>query len=842
MNIAWLAKMAWRDSRKNLWKLLLFISSIIIGIAALVAINSFDDNLRVNIENQANELLGADLVVNGDKSFTAKQDSIINSISSIKTSESDLISMVYFDKSQETRLARVRAFEGAFPYYGKMVTEPPNIATKYQDGKNALLDKTLMIQYNCEVGDKIKVGESFFEIVGQINSIPGSSAFTSAAAPTVMIPLKYLSETELVQPGSRVEYARYFKFDKSFSDEELKNLEQILDDNRIDFQTVESRKKQIGNSFASANKFFNLIAFIALLLGCVGVASAVHVYMKSKVKTVAVLRCLGVSGKDAFLIYLIQIFCMGIIGAIIGALLGSFIQMALPVVLQNFLPVEVKMSLSPTAILEGIITGILVSVLFALLPLLDIRKISPLKTLRVSDENKVSKDPLRWLVYALIVLGILGFVFYQTRNGQFALAFSGFVLVAFLVLTLVSFIIMWSVKKFVPKNWSFVFRQGLSNLYRPNNQTLILITSIGLGTAMISILYFMQGLLIGQVEFAGRGEQPNMLLYDIQSDQVDGILSMSKEYDLPVIQSVPLVTMRLAEINGETVEQLAEAEEKDRKRSRRALEREARVTFRDTLVSSETITAGEYHRPISNSEDTIYISIAERYQGFMNVDIGDHLLFDVQGTLIPTVISSVRKVDWTSLQSNFFIVFPTGVLEEAPQQHIFVTRTPSNEVSAIFQRKIVKAFPNVSVIDLTLILKTVQDILGKISFVIQFMAFFSIITGLLVLIGSVIISKFQRVQESVLLRTLGSTRKQILWIYFVEYFILGSLASLSGILLSLAGSWALAKFVFKLNFTPYLLPILFVYLGVTALTVIIGMLNSRGILSRPPLEVLRDNA
>jgi len=840
MNIAWLAKMAWRDSRKNLWKLLLFVSSIIIGIAALVAINSFDDNLRENIENQSKELLGADLVVNSNKAFTAFQDSIINTISPIKTLESDLISMAYFEKSGGTRLTRIRAFDGDFPYYGKIVTDPPDVSRTYYEGRNALLDKTLMVQYNCEIGDKVKVGETSFTIVGQINSIPGSSAFTSAAAPTVMIPLKYLAETNLVQPGSRVEYARYFKFEQEPTEAELEQLSKILDDNRIRSQNIQERKRRIGKSFENANIFFNLIAFIALLLGCVGVASAVHVYMKSKVKTVAVLRCLGVSGKDAFIIYLIQITIMGTVGAIIGTILGSLIQKLLPIVLQNFLPVKVTMALSPTAILEGIVTGIVVSVLFALLPLLDIRKISPLKTLRVSDENKASKDPLRWLVYATILLGIFGFMFYQTKDFRSAAIFSAFVLLSFLTLTLVSFIIMWSVKKFVPKNWSFVFRQGLSNLYRPNNQTLILITSIGLGTAMISILFFMQGLLLGQVEFAGRGEQPNMLLYDIQADQVEGILDISKEFEMPILQNVPLVTMKLAEINGRTVQEIAKDE--DRKVSRGALGREARVTFRDTLVSSETIIDGSYHAAITNPDDTVFISIAKRYQEFMHVDVGDQLLFDVQGTLIPTVIKSVRKVDWTSLQSNFFIVFPTGVLEEAPQQRIVVTRTPTPEVSALFQRSVVEDFPNVSVVDLTLILKTVEDILGKISFVIQFMAFFSILTGLLVLIGSVIISKFQRIQESVLLRTLGSTRRQILWIYFVEYFVLGSLASLSGILLSLGGSWALAKFIFKLNFTTNLLPILIVYLGVIGLTVFIGMLNSRGILSRPPLEVLRENA
>jgi len=219
--------------------------------------------------------------------------------------------------------------------------------------------------------------------------------------------------------------------------------------------------------------------------------------------------------------------------------------------------------------------------------------------------------------------------------------------------------------------------------------------------------------------------------------------------------------------------------------------------------------------------------------------VGSQIVFNVQGALIETYVSDIRKINFGQLQTNFFVVFQEGVLEKAPQFHVVVTRTPDEEVSGKFQRALVKSFANVSVIDLTQILKTVDTILNKVSFVIKFMALFSILTGLLVLISSVVLSKYQRVKESVLLRTLGANKSQIIRINGYEYFMLGTLSTLTGILLSFGISWLLAKFEFEIPFTPRFLPPFLVFISITALTVIIGMLNSREVITKPPLEVLR---
>jgi putative ABC transport system permease protein len=326
-----------------------------------------------------------------------------------------------------------------------------------------------------------------------------------------------------------------------------------------------------------------------------------------------------------------------------------------------------------------------------------------------------------------------------------------------------------------------------------------------------------------------------MMLFDIQTYQKDEIAEFTKEAGLPVLQQVPIVTMRLQEINGVSQKEAAEAD--TIKYSNFLYNREFRVTYRDSLIESETMAEGSL-KPMSQPSDSIFISM-DRNFARGRINIGDKLIWNVQGVPITTYVGSFRNIDWNRVQTNFIVLFPEKVLEPAPQFHVLITRVPSTEEAALYQREIVKKYPSVSVIDIGLIMNTVDEILGKISFVIRFMALFSIITGLLVLTGSVILSKYQRIRESILLRTIGGSKKQILTINTLEYFFLGSLASLSGILLALAGSWALAYFSFESEFVPDLLPIAGTYVAITGLTIVIGLFNSRGILSRPPLEVLR---
>lgn len=839
LNLPWLFQMAWRDSRKNRSRLLLFISSIVLGIAALVGIYSLGDNLRENIDEQAATLIGADLSLYGNKAVEGKAKALVDSLGRSHSEERSFASMVYFVKNGGNRLAQVKALAGDYPYYGKLETMPLDAEKTFRTRRAALVDQTLMLQYGAKPGDSIRIGEVTFAIEGILEKAPGSTGITSSVAPTIYIPMNYLDQTGLMQKGSRVAYRYYFKFPRETDAQALvKRLEPKFESYDLEFRTVQSQKEETGRSFADLTRFLSLVGFVALLLGCIGVASAIHIYVREKLNSIAILRCLGVRERQAFLIFLIQIVGIGLLGTLIGTALGAATQQFLPFVIKDFLPFELTTRISWPAIGQGIAIGLLISILFALPPLVAIRKVSPLNVLRSSaDAGNAGRDPLTWILYALIVLFIFGFSRLQMGTWLEALIFTAGILGSFLVLYGMALLLMYLVRRFFPSSWSYLWRQGLANLYRPNNQTSILIVSIGLGTSLVCTLFFVQTILIDRVNLSTSGNQPNIVLFDIQDSQQAEVLALAKAQHVPVNQNVPIVNMRLEEINGKT----ASAFEQDTtlEQSRRIFGREYRVTFRDSLSSTEKITDGKWIGKHTNLRKPVPISVEKGFADRSRLALGDTLAFNVQGTLMPTVIASFREVDWSEVRTNFLVLFPLGVLEDAPQFRVMLTHVPDANTSANFQREVVRRFPNISIIDLALVLRVLDDIFGKIGFVIRFMAGFSILTGLIVLVASVLISKYQRLQESVLLRTLGASRRQIFAITSLEYFFLGSLAALTGILISLIGSFLLAKFSFKAEFHPELLPVLGIFLFVSAMTVIIGLANSRGILSRPPLEVLR---
>jgi len=295
INVPWLFEMAWRDSRRNRSRLLLFISSIIFGIAALVAIYSFRYNLQNDINSQAATLIGADLTVSGTRPADATIKPLLDSLGDKRSEERSFVSMVYFPRTNGTRLVQVHALKGGFPYYGSLETTPLQAGQTFRTGKTALVDKTLMLQFNARVNDSIKVGNVTFLIAGILNKAPGQTGISSSMAPVVYIPMQYLEQTGLSKKGSRIVYSFYYKYARPVNiDKLVKNIDPRLDKAGLNYETIETRKENTGRSFGDLTHFLSLVGFIALLLGCVGVASAIHIYIREKIASIAIMRCLGV--------------------------------------------------------------------------------------------------------------------------------------------------------------------------------------------------------------------------------------------------------------------------------------------------------------------------------------------------------------------------------------------------------------------------------------------------------------------------------------------------------------------------------------------------------------------
>lgn len=840
----WSWKMAWRDARSNKKRLFVYISAIIIGVAAQVAITSFRDSLNNTINNQSKELLGADLEIETEQPPPDSLKAYFDVLGGEQSTITEFPSMVLFPKTGNTRLSNIRALEGNFPFYGQLETIPTEAADNFKADTAALVDQSMLTQFGIEVGDSIKVGQVTFPIGGAITKVPGEAAAAAMIGPRIFIPASMLDSTNLIQRGSRVEYKQYFKFtgnrDISVIESRLDSLENSLG-MEIDYETVEERREEIGEAVGNLGKFLNLVGFIALLLGGIGVASSIHVYINQKISTASVLRCFGASSNQTMSIFLIQAVVLGFLGALTGTLLGVGIQYFLPGLVSDFLPVDVKLTVSWLSIGLGLFTGTGVALVFALLPLLALRKASPLYALRTMTDSITAllSNKTKAIIYVAVALTVMAYATLLTGDWQVGGLFTVGMTVAFGLLLLVAKALMKLVRRFFPSHWGYVWRQGLANLYRPHNQTATLMLSLGLGMLLVSTLYFSQDMLMEELEFATREDAPNLIFFDIQPDQNKGVNQIIKENNAPVLQNVPMVTMRLDSLRGRSTVSIDQ--DTANNVNDWALQREYRSTYRDSLIDSETLVKGRW---IGRAPDTgrVPISAAKEISRDLNLEIGDSLTFDVQGVPVQAYVASVREVDFQRVQPNFFMLFPTGVLEPAPQIYVTVTRAPNEDVSAAIQQAVVQKYPNISAIDVSRILETINQFINKISFAVQFMALFSILTGLIVLASSVSTSRFQRIKESVLLRTIGASKKQIIQILSVEYLFLGILSALTGLILSVGATWLLGYFYFDITFTPNLWVIVIGTIVVTTLTILIGMFNSRSVYKKTPLEVLRAEA
>ena len=830
--------MAWRDGRHSWRRLLLYMSSIVMGVAALVAIRSFGENLRLAVEDQAKVLLGADLSLRGDAPFDADAKALFSELGGRQAQQTSFASMAAFPGHEGTRLVQVRAISGSFPFYGSLETEPPGAADHYQQSRSALVDKTLLLQFGVTVGDEVKLGDVAFKIRGALLQIPGESAIASDLAPRIFIPERYVPETGLVQMGSRVRYTVFFKFDRVFDvDAAVATMQDRLRDLNLRADTVEERKEDFRRELTNLSRFLGLVGFIAVVLGGIGIASSVHLYVRQRIGTIAVLRCVGATPRQSFAIYLVQAGTMGVIGALAGGVVGLLVQRVLPYVLGTFIPVTISPTVSPSAVAGGLLLGLVAALLFALIPLAPIRRISPLRTLRsdIEDGTSLRRDPLVLVLTGVVLVWLLGFSLWSAPSWNFGFGFFGGLLAVFVLLFLVAKSIMHLARKFFPSGWRYEWRQGLANLYRPHNQTVVLVLAVGLGTFFIITLYLTQASLLDEVASVGSENRPNLVLFDIQNDQLSGVDALVTQRNLQILQEVPVVTMRVQSVNGVPADELQKLREGEH--GNWALRREYRCTYRDHLSDAETLVEGSLQPRAAGSD--IRVSLEQRIARELKVAVGDRITFDVQGIPVEVTVGSIRSVAWRTFQPNFFVLFPAGVLEDAPQFHVIVTRTDSREQSAELQRDLVRRFPNVSAIDLSLVLDTIDSVLNRLTFVIRFMALFSILTGVLVMITAVISGRYQRQRECVLLRTLGASRRQIRRILLIEYFFMGLFSAATGLVLSLIASWVLALLAFDAPFVfrpgvPAL-----VCLAVILLTIVVGLSHSRGILEHPPLEVLR---
>jgi len=828
---------AWREARRQRKRLVLCALSIAFGVAALVAVDSFSANLESGLDEEAKALLGADLQITARSAFGSEAEAIFKQVGGDQSREIRFASMAYFPGSDGSRLVQVRALGGAFPYYGEFETAPAGVDIAQSEAPIVVMDPLIMRQFELEVGDIVRLGSIDFTIAAELIRVPGEAAFAGIFAPRLYIPLAQLESTGLIEVSSIALYRLYAANLELPADTLIESIQSPLDAAYLKAKTVKDRKGSIRRPLERLSNFLGLVGFVALLLGGVGIAGAVHAYLMQKRDTVAILRCLGSSSAQASGIFWIQVATIALLGALAGAAGGVFCQAALPRLLAPVLPFDLDFFVSWPSIGVGILYGASTAFLAGIFPLLPLRKVSPLRALRSDfDMGTKQADPAVRMLSVFALLAITAFAASRTDVWWHGAVFIGVLVLVVAILSGVAALVKRILRSgFQPR--SFLLRQASANLHRPQNRTLYLTTSLGVGTFLIYTLTLIQTGLLQQTELANESDTPNLLFFDVQPDQLEGVQAILAERDLAFTTASPVVTMRLSAIKGQSVASVKQDPELDIKHW--VLNREWRSTYRSAPGKGELVSGGDYIGDWTGKSEPVPISLEDDLARHLGVVIGDRLTYDVQGMPIEVEVSSLRTVDWTQMWPNFFATFPIGVLEPAPQWWIGVTRSPDIETTAALQSAIFHAYPNVSAVDLNAVIEALQNVFGRISFAVRFMGLFTMATGIIILANAVTASRHQRVRESVLLRTMGASGRQIRLVLAAEYALIGLISGVVGVGLALAAAASLGSWVFKVDFYVPWLQIAGAIGAVVSLSVITGLLCSRGIASQSPLAILR---
>jgi putative ABC transport system permease protein len=839
----WLAGMAWRDSRGRRLLLLLFTSSVAFGVAAIVSVQGLRVNLERLMDEQTRTLLGADVILQSRVTPSSEVREFIATLPGEKVMEQRLRTMVRFPQSGESRFVELRAIDKPLPLYGKMETEPASATSgRLPATGQAIVEQSLLLEYDLTVGDSILLGSTEFVIEAALIRMAGESEVSGFFAPRIYINLPDLEGTGLVQPGSIIRHRTAIATEGPALQALLQALQEAelhrFPEAGIRVETVAERKERLNRVLGNLLDFLNLVSFTALLLGGIGILGAVQVYLSGKRDTVAVLRCLGAPAHLGTAIYGLQLGGFALLGALFGALLGAGVQFVIPLFLGDFLPFEITMRWSPGAIVSGFLYGWSVAAASTLLPLTHVSRVSPLQAIRSSVERGRAplRDPLFIGAAGFLLLLLFGFALLQARHLWQALGFIGGIALVGGLLFGIGHGLRHLLRKAAPTVRSYSYRMALSNLYRPQNRTLILTVILGMGFLMVHTLLLIRGALLGQIGVDLTLDAPNVVLIDVQYDQKELLLEELERLGHPPREVMPVVMMRVDSIKDKPLEHWRSLEESPV--SDWVHTWEFRNTYRDHILDNATLVAGEFVA-LHAGPEPYPVSLSENVIDDFGVGIGDFITWNVQGIPVRTVVSSIRKVNWQLGRQNFNVVFPLGTIEAAPVVFAISLNTAGRTATAALQRELGDGFPNVSLVDLSLVFESVRTILNKATFVIKFMAGFTIATGLLVLVGALLGTRYQRIRESVLLRTLGASRSFIRGMLSIEFILLGSVAGLSGLLLSWGVAALLLKFVFNLPIQNPDLSSLLLLAGMVFTTWIAGWFTSRGIATEPPLVVLR---
>ncbi len=830
-----------REIRSSWRRLLFFFLCIALGVGSVVALRSLIQNLMQAVGTDARALMTADIEVSSTADFSPSEilkiEDVLASTDIVEERNEVMTTSAMASPldpaNPRTRLVELKGIEPPFPLVGDFVMDDGSpFDFRLLDGNGAVVAKILLEDLAVGVGDKIRIGEAEFQIRGVFDQEPGgTSGFRLGAR--VFIAKSAFDTAGITRNASRVRRRILYRTSENPT-ELVRLLREALKGTTLSVQSYRETQENIGEQFARTENYLSLTGLLILVLGGVGVWNVARAFVEQKRKSVAILKCLGAGGTRIISVYLLQILTLGLVGSVFGVVLA---QAGLWFVRWRFvedLPEKMTYSVNLWTAAQGVLLGVAISLLFSGLPLLQVRNIKPRLLLR--DENNANLRKLdftKWLFGALSLAGLLGLAVWQAGSFRVGAFFLAGLAATSVVLYLAAMVLTLLLRRLKILG-SFSLRQAVNSLYRPGNQTRIILLAVGLGAFVVLAVQSLQTNLIREFDFARNQRLPSLFFVDIQKSQIGDLLALLEERVGEKAEATPTVRARISHVNGQGFD----FQQREVRQQQGQIGREFAITYRPNLDANETVLDGAWWP--DGPGDVAQVSVEQEMAGRLNVGVGDSITFDISGRKITAQVANVRKIDLRNTRTAFVFVFRPGVLDSAPQTFAatVLTRVQPTERQRL-QRDTLARFPNIQIIDVADIVATVQKLVNNFVLAISFVGSFVILSGILILIGSIALTKSQRIYENAILKTLGARRITLATILLGEYGLLGLLAGLIGSGFAVALSWAVSRFI--LNIEWEFDPVLMVtgILLTAVIVVIVGCLASFDVLFRKPLGTLR---
>jgi putative ABC transport system permease protein len=836
-------QMAARETRAAWRRLLFFFVCIAVGVAAIVALRSVIHSVRDVLGTEARALVAADVTINTTRDWTPAANEIIdrrlaeaNAIARTETISTPTMARPADESRTVARMVELKAVQREFPFYGSVTLEGSQAYSHaLLENHGALVRPEVLTSLGLRVGDGLVIGQAVFTIRGVVASEPGRGIGNFSLGPRVFVDLADLPSTGLLGVGSRATRQLLVKVPDDRIDNLVETLRVELRGEFAGTRSYRSNEDQIGRDFDRAENYLSLVGLIIVILGGIAVSSVTRVFILQKIRSIAVLKCVGARSREVIAIYILQVMALGLAGSLLGVLLARLAVGAIPLALgaSSSLLAEAHYGVTWSAALQGIGIGVLVSLLFSIVPLLHVRFIKPSLLLR----EESTPQPRDWVGLAAIggvAAALVALTIWQAASLRIGLVVcAGF--------TGLAFVLHWAGRALVgavaplAKSRSFPLRHAVLHLSRPGNQTRVILLAVGLGAFFIVGIRSLQASLLGEFSLQMSEDGPDMFLLDIQRTQADDVRAFLADpaNGAGPSQLLPVLRARVVGIDGRRIH--AENVEDVRERG---IGREYTITYRDHLEANERILEGAFwDSPSAEAEVSVERETRER----SGLEVGDMMRFDILGRVVNARVTSIRDVEWRdSRNGGFVFVFRPGVLDDAPQTFVSPLKGPADPAGrGRFQHDLVARFPNVSVIDFREILDEIRDVMGKVTLAISVVGGLVLFSGALILVGAVAMTKYQRVYEAAVFKTLGANTRSIARMLLFEYSVLGALAGLVGSVGAVGLTWGVSRYALDIPWRlfpgEHAAGILLTALLVSA----VGVLSSLDVLRNKPLATLR---